>query len=67
MSCDSAFVPHMTSLLRGDEDVLREICQAPPPHAAAGTPNLCGTKVVVTLLRLASGATILPHCGVTNR
>ena len=45
-------------------EVAAEICQAP---VAADVPNVCGTNVVVTVLRLAAGATILPHCGVTNR
>ena len=30
-------------------------------------PNMCGANVVVTILKLAAGARILPHCGVTNR
>ena len=58
-----AAVPLLSGLMRAPE-VAAEICQAP---VAADVPNVCGTNVVVTVLRLAAGATILPHCGVTNR
>lgn len=53
----------------GDGPAAAEICRAPdrPAQAAEAVPNLCGTAVVVTVLRLAAGARVTPHCGVTNK
>ena len=62
-----ARVPTLVGLLRDDGHAMAGVCRAPPPDAPPSTPNLCGTAVVVTVLRLAAGATVLPHCGVTNR
>ena len=61
-----AALPTLRALLRGrgSEPVDECICTAP---VDAASPNLCGTNIVVTLLRLAPGAAVLPHCGITNR
>jgi len=40
------------------------LCTAP---ATASDVNLCGTSIVASVLRLAPGAAVLPHCGITNR
>ena len=40
------------------------LCTAP---ATSSDVNLCGTSIVASVLRLAPGAAVLPHCGITNR
>ena len=60
-----ALAPTLSRLLQTDEGrALPELGAAP---LDSNRPNLCGTPVVATVLRLAPGANILPHCGVTNR
>jgi len=59
----AALVPTLVGVLQGDDEAAADICSAPTD----GTPNCCGTSVVVSLLRLRPGATIQPHCGTTNR
>jgi hypothetical protein len=61
-----ALLPTLCKLMRGDggRSVEPSVCTAPPQLSA---PNLCGTSIVVTVLRLAPGAAVLPHCGITNR
>ena len=60
-----ALAPTLSRLLQtADGRALPELGAAPLDSTR---PNLCGTPVVATVLRLAPGANILPHCGVTNR
>jgi hypothetical protein len=60
-----ALAPTLSRLLQtADGRALPELGAAPLDPTR---PNLCGTPVVATVLRLAPGANILPHCGVTNR
>ena len=60
-----ALAPTLSKLLQtADGRALPELGAAPLDPTR---PNLCGTPVVATVLRLAPGAIILPHCGVTNR
>jgi hypothetical protein len=60
-----ALAPTLSRLLQtADGRALPELGAAP---LDSNRPNLCGTPVVATVLRLAPGANILPHCGVTNR
>ena len=60
-----ALAPTLSKLLQtADGRALPELGAAP---LDSNRPNLCGTPVVATVLRLAPGANILPHCGVTNR
>lgn len=61
-----AALPTLCQLLRSGADGSADpsICTAPASPAA---PNLCGTSIVVTILRLSPGAAVLPHCGITNR
>ena len=58
-------VPTISHMLRGDSEAANEICGSPTGLGLG--PNMCGANVVVTILKLAAGARILPHCGVTNR
>lgn len=55
----AAQLPTIRALLRGegDEPVDREVCRG----------AVCGTDVVVSVIRLRPGARITPHCGMTNR
>jgi hypothetical protein len=59
-------LPTLCKLMRGEDGAKADpcVCTAPVELAA---PNLCGTSIVVTVLRLAPGAAVLPHCGITNR
>lgn len=61
-----AALPTLCKLMRGEDGTTADpcVCTAPAELAA---PNLCGTSIVVTVLRLAPGAAVLPHCGITNR
>jgi aspartate beta-hydroxylase len=60
-----AALPTLCRLLQGDGVAAEpSLCTAP---ATASDVNLCGTSIVASVLRLAPGAAVLPHCGITNR